>query len=67
MPISVQQALVDMQFNMGNNRFSEQYWPKLFDAIKNKDWETAAKEASERKDVQKSRREWTKRMFLMAY
>ena len=66
MPISVQQALLDMQFNMGNNRFSEQYWPKLFEAIKKKDWETAAKEASERKDVQKARREWTKLMFLNA-
>ena len=66
MPISVQQALVDMQFNMGNNRFSERYWPKLFDAIKKKDWEAAAKEASERKDVQNARREWTKRMFLKA-
>jgi len=66
MPISVQQALLDMQFNMGNNRFSERYWPKLFAAIKNKDWKTAAKEASERKDVQKARREWTKRMFLNA-
>lgn len=66
MPISVQQALVDMQFNMGNNRFSERYWPKLFEAIKNKDWKTAAKEASERKDVQKARREWTKLMFLNA-
>lgn len=66
MPISVQQALLDMQFNMGNNRFSERYWPKLFEAIKNKDWKTAAKEASERKDVQKARREWTKLMFLNA-
>lgn len=66
MPISVQQALVDMQFNMGNNRFSERYWPKLFGAINKKDWKTAAKEATERKDVQKARREWTKRMFLKA-
>ncbi len=66
MPTPIQQALVDMQFNMGNSRFSERYWPKLFEAIKNKDWETAAKEASERKDVQKARREWTKRMFLKA-
>lgn len=66
MPISVQQALLDMQFNMGNNRFSERYWPKLFEAIKNKDWKTATKEASERKDVQKARREWTKLMFLNA-
>ncbi|MFQ6703905.1 MAG: hypothetical protein ACLRFP_02370 [Alphaproteobacteria bacterium] len=66
MPISVQQALLDMQFNMGNNRFSERYWPKLFEAIKNKDWKTATKEAFERKDVQKARREWTKLMFLNA-
>ena len=65
-PTSVKQALVDMQFNMGNKKFSEDTWPKLFKAIDNRDWQTAGKEASQRKDVQKSRREWTYKMFMDA-
>ena len=65
-PISVKQALVDMQFNMGNKKFSKDTWPKLFKAIDNRDWQAAAKEASQRKDVQKSRREWTYKMFMGA-
>ena len=65
-PTSVKQALVDMQFNMGNKKFSADTWPKLFKAIDNRDWQTAAKEASQRKDVQKSRREWTYKMFINA-
>ena len=62
-PISVRQALVDMQFNMGNKKFSDDNWPNLYKAIGDRDWQTAAKEASQRKDVQKSRREWTYKMF----
>ena len=65
-PTTVRQALVDMQFNMGNKKFSEDTWPKLFEAINKRDWQTAAKEASQRKDVQKSRREWTYKMFMDA-
>lgn len=65
-PTSVRQALVDMQFNMGNKKFSEDTWPRLFAAINNRDWKTAAQEASQRKDVQKSRREWTYKMFNSA-
>lgn len=65
-PTSVKQALIDMQFNMGNKKFSENTWPKLFKAINNHDWQIAAKEASQRKDVQKSRREWTYKMFMNA-
>ena len=65
-PISVKQALVDMQFNMGNKKFSDNNWPKLFQAIDNRDWRTAGKEARQRKDVQKSRREWTYKMFIDA-
>nr|MBQ0090990.1 hypothetical protein [Candidatus Enterousia merdequi] len=65
-PTSVKQALVDMQFNMGNKKFSDDTWPKLFTAINNRDWKTAAQEASQRKDVQKSRREWTYKMFNSA-
>lgn len=65
-PISVKQALVDMQFNMGNKKFSDNNWPKLFQAIDNRNWRTAGKEARQRKDVQKSRREWTYKMFIDA-
>ncbi len=65
-PISVKRALVDMQFNMGNKKFSDNNWPKLFQAIDNRDWRTAGKEARQRKDVQKSRREWTYKMFIDA-
>lgn len=65
-PTTVKQALVDMQFNIGDKKFSNENWPKLFKAIDNHDWQTAAKEASQRKDVQKSRREWTYKMFMSA-
>lgn len=64
LPVYVQQALVDMQFNMGNRNFSEKKWPNLFQAIKKHDWHKAAVEASQRKDVQKDRRNWTYNMFL---
>ena len=74
-PITVQQALVDMQFNMGNVAFQatphvvgkRKYsgWPKLFDAINNRDWQTAATH-SHRKDVQPSRNTWTRDLFLRA-
>ncbi len=75
LPISVQQALLDMQFNMGNSAFQPTAqtiqgrtylgWPKLFDAIKRHDWSTAAKE-SRRKDVQPDRNQWTYNKFIQA-
>lgn len=73
LPIPVQQALLDMQFNMGNAAFqlhsntvagrTYSGWPKLFDAIKRHDWTTAAKE-SRRLDVQASRNQWTYNKFI---
>lgn len=47
-PISMQDgyryiAIVDMMFNLGQNKFSE--FKKMIEAIKNKDWEKAADEA----------------------
>jgi GH24 family phage-related lysozyme (muramidase) len=70
LPVPVQQALVDMQFNMGDSKFqagpntSGGEWPKLFEAINNKDWAAAARE-SNRKDVQSSRNSWTKEQFML--
>lgn len=65
-PTPVKQALIDMQFNMGNKKFSTKNWPKLFEAINNHDWQTAAKEARQRIDVQKTRQDWTYKMFMDA-
>lgn len=70
-----QQALLDMQFNIGDRKFREQYekngkyveaWPKLFEAIANRDWMRAAEE-SHRKDVQSSRNKAIKDLFLKAH
>ena len=38
------QALIDLTFNMGNEVFNENKWPKFFAALQNKDLKTAAKE-----------------------
>jgi len=64
LPVPAQQALIDMQFNMGTPTFSESTWPKLFDAVSEQDWTTAAKE-SNRKDVQPSRNNWTRQQFML--
>jgi GH24 family phage-related lysozyme (muramidase) len=65
-PVPAQQALTDMQFNMGSAKFSASKWPNLFAAVETQDWAKAAKEGSERKDVQQSRRDWTRDLFLSA-
>ena len=65
LPIPAQQALLDMQFNIGTPKFSQTEWPKLFAAVVNKDWATAAQE-SHRKDIQQSRQDWTYNKFLQA-
>lgn len=76
LPVPVKQALLDMQFNIGDAGFQRTSnviggrtytgWPKLFDAIKNQDWATAARE-SNRKDVQSSRNIWTREKFMLGY
>ena len=38
------QALIDLTFNMGNEKFNEDEWKLFFTALKNKDLKTAAKE-----------------------
>ncbi len=48
-----QQAILDMQFNLGSTKFRdrrivngvEKGWPNLFDAIRQEDWQRAAKES----------------------
>ena len=65
LPITVQQALLDMQFNMGNYKFSEQKWHELFSAVRNQDWKKAANE-SHRLGIQQSRQDWTRDKFLDA-
>ena len=65
LPVPVQQALLDMQFNMGNYKFSEQKWHQLFSAVNNKDWKKAATE-SHRLHIQQSRQDWTRDKFLDA-
>jgi len=66
LPTPAKQALVDMQLNMGSGKFNNENWPKLFAAVERQDWTAAAKEGSERKDVQQSRRDWTQEHFMMA-
>ena len=75
LPIPAQQALLDMQFNMGDAAFQARShvvgariysgWPKLFNAINNRDWKAAAAQ-SHRRDVQPSRNNWTRDLFLQA-
>jgi GH24 family phage-related lysozyme (muramidase) len=73
-PNSAQKALLDMEFNMGSNKFQRDVfdherknyrpgWAKLFDAIEARDWRRAAKE-SNRKDVNKLRNQETYQLFM---
>ena len=64
-PLSVRQALLDIQFNLGDTKFQTEIydartkkwkpgWPKLIKAVEEQDWETAAKE-SHRKGISEGR------------
>lgn len=64
LPKAARQALLDMQFNMGG-RFTEKRWPKLFNAVQKRDWETAAHE-SYRYQIGKNRNESVKTLFLQS-
>lgn len=75
-PPSAQRALLDMQFNLGDTKFQEEYydsrikkmksaWPKLFDAVKERDWLTAASQ-SHRKDIQEERNKFVYDLFKEA-
>ena len=63
-PTDARMGIVDMEFNMGGNRFHgrQDGWPSLFNAIENNDWARAARE-SERGQVQPSRNNWVKNKF----
>ncbi|MCP4356023.1 MAG: hypothetical protein GY793_10435 [Proteobacteria bacterium] len=76
-PLSVKKALIDMEFNMGG-KFTDQKskevpipWTKLFNAVRNEDWKTAAKECIRKDFVDKKdksnigeRNMWTKAGFI---
>lgn len=74
-PRPARQAMIDMQFNMGDGRFDREYyenglpkrgWPNLMDAIETQDWQKAAKE-SHRSDVQEPRNDAIFKLFMDAY
>lgn len=44
LPPSAQEALLDMQYNLGGEKFSPTKWPKLYDAVKRRNWEEAAEQ-----------------------
>ncbi len=71
-----QQALLDMEYNVGDRKFRPYYkddktgemkaaWPKLFDAVGKRDWK-AASEESRSGDVQTKRNEWRRSKFIEA-
>lgn len=64
-PDSAKTALMDVIYNLGNSRFREKKWPGFFDAVKNRDWERAAKE-SHRNIPHQDRNIWTSEQFLNA-
>jgi hypothetical protein len=70
-PPSAQMALLDMQYNLGGYKFRDYYfdkdgiqqgWPKLFKAVKEGDWETAAWE-SHRTGIQKERNDSIRKLL----
>jgi GH24 family phage-related lysozyme (muramidase) len=64
-PESVQDALLDMMFNLGLTKFSKTNWPKLFTAVTAKKWKDAAAECN-RPDVPANRNTEIKDLFLAA-
>lgn len=62
LPKNVQIVILDMEYNMGANRFSKNNWPHFFDAINKKDWIWAGNE-SHSQDIQPSRNFWRKNML----
>ena len=64
LPSPVQIALFDLAYNVGTTNLQHK-WPKLHQAIKQQDWQTAAQE-SNRKGIQGARNEHIKSLFLSA-
>lgn len=44
-PVSGRKGLVDLEYNIGPTKFNSKTWPKFFDAVHRRDWETAAQES----------------------
>ena len=65
LPHNAKLVIMDMQYNMGGN-FTKDKWPKFFEAIKQGDWKTAARE-SQSFDIQASRNLWRKNTLLEIY
>lgn len=74
LPKAAQKALLDMQYNLGGHKFRERYidsdgiekgWPRLFDAVSRRDWDSAARQ-SNRTGVPDKRNADTRRMFVEA-
>lgn len=64
-PNEVKLALFDMIFNLGMTRFRRARWPKLHEAIQNRNWEEAATE-SYRPRISIERNVYVRDLFLKA-
>ncbi len=64
-PIAAKKAHIDMEYNMGGN-FRRGKWPKFFEAVDKRDWETAAKQ-SKRGQLSHKRNTWVKNHLLAAH
>lgn len=65
LPYSARKGLMDMQYNMGENKFNSKKWPKLFQALDKKDYKSMAKE-SHRADISEVRNQDIYDLFLSA-
>jgi GH24 family phage-related lysozyme (muramidase) len=76
LPVPARQALIDMEYNMGDARFRAYKkdpktgqmvpaWPNLFSAIDAQDWEKAAQEVESR-DIGVDRNDWRRKRMLDA-
>lgn len=64
-PRAGRKALLDMQYNMGDDRFKGKGWPKFYEALDNRDWAGAAAESG-RKDVSNERNQAIRNWLLDA-
>ena len=64
-PTSAQKALLDMEYNLGPQKFNKTNWKNLFSVVKAKDWQTAARE-SHRKGISENRNIAIQQLFRQA-
>jgi RHS repeat-associated protein len=64
-PESVQTSIVDMAFNLGVSKLRVEF-PKFVDAVRKKDWLTAAQE-SHRRDIPEERNAFADKAFVGAF